>query len=101
MEGNVFEFGKGDIERIVRLCYTLDKLQSRWSKDGVRHRERYVLKRAAARLRKRIRNIIDSAHCLIAKWLCEHYDYILIPPFESSKMVLKTKRNISSKTARM
>ena len=45
--GMVWEWGKQDIGRIYRLCHTIDKLQSEWSKKDIRHARRYRLKKAA------------------------------------------------------
>ncbi|CAG8798034.1 35873_t:CDS:2, partial [Racocetra persica] len=76
--GLTIEWGKNDIGRIYRLCYALDKLQCKWSQKEVRHKKRYKLKRAARRIRKKIRNLID----------------------ETQRMVKRANRRIRSKTAR-
>ncbi len=52
----VLEIGKGDIERIVRLCFHLDKLISRAYKKKVRTKQRRSLLRAADQIRIDIRN---------------------------------------------
>ncbi|CAB4415140.1 unnamed protein product [Rhizophagus irregularis] len=36
----------------------------------------------------------------LARWLCQNYEIILLPKFETSHMVLKNKRKIQSRTAR-
>ena len=102
-DGAVFEWGKGDIERINRLCYHLDRLQAKWSAKEVRHKKRYAYKKAGMRLRKRIRNLVDEFHKKMAKWVVDGYDEVLIPKFESQGMVSTKKprkRVIGSKTAR-
>ena len=52
------------------------------------------------RVIQRIRHLIDECHHQLARWLCTNYEIILLPKFESSRMVLKNKRKIRLKTAR-
>lgn len=99
-EGTIIEWGKGDVQRIYRLCHAHDKLQSKWSQKGVRHRRRYRLKKAARRIRKKIRNLVDELHKKLTKWLVSSYETVLLPKFETSEMVWRGKRRIGSKTAR-
>ena len=96
----VVEWGKGDISRIYRLCYVMDKLQAQWSQHGVRHKKRYKLQRAARRVRERVRNLVDEAHKKFSKWLCENHHAILLPAFATSQMIRRGQRRIGSKTAR-
>lgn len=99
--GQVVEWGKHDIGRIYRLCYAVDDLQSRWTADPtVRHHKRWKMKRAAMRLRKKIRSLVDEFHRKLAKWLCESYALVLLPTFEVSQMMPRGQRRIGSKTAR-
>ena len=86
--------------RIHRLCLVLDKLQARWSDKQTLHRKRYRLKRAARRVRLKIRNLVDELHKRLATWLCESYDAVLLPKFQASQMVPKSHRKIGSRTAR-
>lgn len=92
------EFGKGDIGRITRLCQHLDDLMSRISQTGGRQRQ--SMRKAAQRMRNRIRNLIDEAHKQIAHYLTHNYKVIFLPTFETSQMVAKSKRKIRSKTVR-
>jgi putative transposase len=94
--GTVTFWGVGDIKRIERLCWYYDDLQSRWSSPDITHKKRYKLKKAGLRIQLKIRNLIDDLHKKIAKWLCENYQVILLPKFESQQMVSKLR----SKTAR-
>ena len=64
---------------IYRLCYTLDKLQSKWSQKTVRHASRYRMRKAAVRIRLKIRNLVDELHKRLVKWLCENYEVVLLP----------------------
>ena len=109
-DGQAFEFGAGDNRRILKLCQHLDALESRRNahvtgnphKFLFRHKTRASMKRAAARMRERIRNLVDEFHKKLALWLCRNHDLILIPPFPTSKMAeRKETRCIGSKTARM
>ncbi|KAL6073763.1 hypothetical protein QOT17_004760 [Balamuthia mandrillaris] len=54
--GEVTEWGKAEINEIGKLCHRLDRMQSKGTK--VNHRLRRHLRRAAARLRQRIRNLV-------------------------------------------
>lgn len=88
-----------DIGRIYRLCYYLDDLISRISK--VKSKQKRNLKKAASRIREKIKNLIYELHWKTAKFLVNNFDVILLPTFETSQMVSKkAKRKIRSKTAR-
>jgi putative transposase len=102
-DGNRFiEFGEGDINRIVRLCRSLDKMQSqRDLLKGHKNRHlRYQLNQKMKRKRRKIRNLVDEMHRKTASWLAKNYRVIALPTYESSQMVCKAKRKIQSKTAR-
>ncbi|NEP48587.1 MAG: transposase [Moorea sp. SIO3C2] len=96
------DIGMGDIGRIYRLCSHLDRLISRaaLAKGAANKRERFKLRKAAQRIRVKIRNLIDEAHKKIAAFLTCEYQIIYLPTFETSQMVDKAKRKIRSKTAR-
>ena len=98
-DGDSFqEFGKADIGRIQRLCSHLDKLLSRASNQSRKQKRRTY--QAANRLRIRIRNLVDECHKQVANYLTTQYKVILLPTFETSQMVVKSKRKLNSKTAR-
>ncbi|WP_372371592.1 RNA-guided endonuclease InsQ/TnpB family protein [Candidatus Uabimicrobium sp. HlEnr_7] len=90
--------GCGDFGRIVRLCHHLDQLTSRISKAKSRRKKR--MKKAADRMRWKIKDLISEIHHKTANFLCKHFEIIIIPPFETSQMVLRSKRKIRSKTVR-
>jgi len=94
------EWGKGDMGLIARLLHHLDRLQSKRDHMDTRARQRYRLNRAMERVRQRVRNLVDDCHHRLAKFLCESYDHILIPVFETSKMSRKATRKIDSETVR-
>jgi hypothetical protein len=43
------------------------------------HKKRANMKRAAARMRERIHNLVNELHKKAALWLCSNYDAVLIP----------------------
>lgn len=93
------EIGKGDIGRINRLCSHLDDLMSRISLSKI-SKQRQKMRKSAARLRNKIRNLVDEAHKQIANYLTNNYKLVVLPTFETSQMTKKAKRKIRSKTAR-
>eukprot|EP01085_Mycamoeba_gemmipara_P003949 Mycagemm_TRINITY_DN10268_c0_g1::TRINITY_DN10268_c0_g1_i2::g.3949::m.3949 type:complete len:630 gc:universal TRINITY_DN10268_c0_g1_i2:1945-56(-) len=98
--GESIEFGKGDIGHIYRLCHRLDKLQGAWDVKGLDHHKRWRLRKAGARIRQRIRHLVDDLHCRLAKFLCERYHVVLLPKFGTQGMIRRAQRRIGSKTAR-
>jgi len=96
------ELGKNDIARIYRLCTHLDGLISRvdLAKGRSNKRWRFRLRKAAQKIRIKIRNLIDEAHRKVACYLTSEYQMIYLPKFETSQMLAKAKRKIRSKTAR-
>lgn len=94
------EFGAGDIGRISRLCSHLDSLMSKISLSKSK-RQRSSMRKAAQRMRIKIRNLVDECHKKAASWLTKEYQIIFLPKFETSEMTKKKKRKIHSKTARM
>ena len=88
------KFGEHDFGRIVRLCYHLDALLAKISQ--ARCRVRYRLRKAAGRIRRRIQRLVNELHTKVAVWLCQHFETIYLPTFETSQMVTKLR----SKTAR-
>ena len=96
---NFLEVGSSDMGRINRLCKYLDDLMSRISLSKVA-KERQKMRRAASRLRGKIRDLIDDCHKKTASYLTKKYPAILLPKFETSEMTNRSKRKIRSKTAR-
>lgn len=93
--GNI---GQNVWEKILGYCYQLDKLISRLSK--VHGSRRQSLKRAAVRLRYRIKCLKDELHNKVAVWLCKKYKTIVIPEFSAMEMSAKHKRKLTRKTVR-
>ncbi|WP_197285365.1 MULTISPECIES: RNA-guided endonuclease TnpB family protein [Planktothricoides] len=94
----VIEIGNGDMGRIVRLCQHEYDLISRSTK--VNAKRRRSMRKAANRIREKIRNLIDEVHKKAAHYLTNNYGLIFLPRFESSHMVAKSRRKIRSKTVR-
>ena len=102
--GAAHEWGAADMGRIQRLCYHLDDLVSRYScskeKVFLSHRRRWRMKKAAKRMRKKVRSLVGDLHRKLARWLCENYRYILIPKFETKQMSAKATRKIGRRSVR-
>jgi len=88
------KIGTGDFGRVQRLCQHLDNLYSKISKAKCKQKRR--LKKAAVRIREKIKNLINEIHHKTAYFLCKNFSVIFLPPFETSQMVSKLR----SKTAR-
>ncbi len=88
------KIGTGDFGRIHRLCKHLDNLYSKIGKAKCRQKRR--LKKAAVRIREKIKNLINEIHHKTSYFLCKNFDEIFLPSFETSGMVTKLR----SKTAR-
>lgn len=84
--------------RIQKLCFKLDKLISKISKAKCQQKQR--LRKAADRLRAKIRHLVDELHKKTARFLVDNFDVILLPSFESSQMVSKSCRKLRSKSVR-
>ncbi|WPL15350.1 transposase, IS605 OrfB family [Thiorhodovibrio winogradskyi] len=95
----VGHLGEGDFSRIQRLAHYLDDLISRLSKEKNKQRQRRM-RMAAARMRDKIKHLIDELHHKVAHFLVKNFDCILLPTFETSQMAAKAKRKIRSKTVR-
>jgi putative transposase len=98
----ILEIGKYDIGRIYRLCRHLDKIMSMISTSLGRSfkRYRFKLRKAAAKIRIKIKNLIFELHKKAANYLATKYKMIFLPTFETSQMVKKGKRKLATKTAR-
>ena len=90
--------GHHAINRIQRLCSFLDDLLSRAAK--AKRPTRCNLRRAANKLRIRIRNLISELHWKVAHFLVRNYDVILLPTFETSQMTCKAGRKLNKKSVR-
>lgn len=92
------KIGNGAFSRIARLSVHLDDLLSRMTKVNAKKRRR--MKKAADRMRWKIRELISELHAKAARFLVDNFDVILLPTFETSQMARRTARKIRSKTVR-
>ena len=98
-DGLVTEWGAGDMHQLFQDCYAADRLQGRIAKTRNKTKKR---RRRAAWHRKlqRIQNKVNEVHKKMSTWLCRNHRVVLLPSFESSRMVRRRNRKIRSKTAR-
>jgi putative transposase len=93
------KIGLQNFGRILSLGRHLDSLISRRTKCDNK-RSRHNMRKAEKRLRWKIKNLIDEIHHKTVKFLLDNFDVIIIPPFETSQMSVKTKRKINAKSVR-
>lgn len=98
--------------RIMKLCMALDGVLS--SQNAMPHRAPDAQKKyeraasdTAKRIRQRIKNLVRDAHRKVAHDLIARFDTIVLPVFETSRMVRRgtgapgdPRRKINSKAAR-
>lgn len=104
-DGVVYHWGDGDMRRIFAVSLGLDKLQSKidkiQKKKGKKYkRQRKNMKRAYYKQIDRVRNKIDDVHRKLVCWLVNNYKVILIPKFDTSRMIRKADRKLHCKTVR-
>ena len=97
-DGLVFEVGNNDMTSLFKRGISMDITKSKMSKCNAR--KRWKLKRALLRTAQFIKNRVDEVHCKTTKWVSDNYDVVMLPKFETSKMVKRGERKIGSKTAR-
>jgi len=97
-DGYTHEWGVNDIKRIRRLEKYKFKLQSHISK--LKGRRKRQTNKALLRMNRRIKHLIEDCHKKLAHALCLTYHTILIPEFQTSKMVFKKKRRLNKESTR-
>lgn len=97
-EDGAFKIGDGDFARIARLGRNMDDLISRMSKAKAKQKRR--MKKALSRMKFKVWDLIDELHFKTIRFLLSNYDAVLLPTFETSKMVARSNRKIRSKTVR-
>jgi len=98
-ENSCGKIGEGCFKRIFNLCLKIDKLLSSLSKEKLFFK-RCRIKSLIGRTKWKIKDLISELHFKTANFLVKNFDIILLPTFEVSDMVDKSKRKISSRTAR-
>jgi len=83
---------------IQKLCFRLDRLVSKISKSPAKQKRR--LKKAASRLRCKVKNLVKELHHKTARFLVDNFEVILLPTFETSQMVSKSRRKLRNKSVR-
>ena len=109
--GICYLIGSNDISRIYRLCRILDELmsikvvrkngrtkQSTKTKVFVNNKHRF--NKAKAKLRDRIKTLVDEVHWKTINFLTSNFNNIILPPFNVSHMVKHKNRKISKKSVR-
>jgi putative transposase len=99
-ETSAGHIGYDDFGRIHRLCHYLDDLISRTSQKTFSSKAKREMKKAQARIRKKIKNLIKEIHYKTAVFFVNNFDVILLPTFETSQMASKAGRQLRSKTVR-
>lgn len=92
------KIGTHDIGRIQRLCSHLDGLISRSNRCSSSKKRK--MRKAASRMRRKIKNLIAELHHKAARVLVDNFDIILLPTFEVSGMSRKIGRRINRKSVR-
>ena len=90
--------GRQCINRIQRLCQHCDNLYSRATQE--KRPLRRALRKAAKKIKVKIRNLTDELHKKVAHFLVTHFDIILLPTFETKQMTKRGARKLRKKSVR-
>ena len=90
------EYAKNDNKRIRRLFEHHDKVISKAKKCKDYHKKRRIYK-AASRINAKVTNLVADMHRKVALDLVRRYQVIILPKFETSKMV-RTLPKVVSRT---
>ena len=96
-DGRVFDFGNNFGVIATRLHF-LDKLRAKID-TCKKKRSKYQMRKAFLRASSKISLIIKDFHCKLAKWLCERYENVVIPVFQTKQIAInkigrKNKRKL-------
>lgn len=102
-DNSVDKIGIGIRDKIEKLCRDIDIIISKQhqKKDGkykYNYQKRRSLRKVMHRKIKYLDNLKEELHNKSVKYLCNNYGKIIIPPFETQKMVTNIK--LDSKTSR-
>lgn len=93
------KYGEKLASRLFSRLVSLDKLRSKI--DTEKNKRKKTRKhKAFKRLSRRLQNIQKDVHYKVASDLCDKYDNIIIPEFESKNMSSKATRKLKTKTVR-
>ena len=101
-DNSINKIGIGIRNKINKICEEIDIITSKINKKvnkkyKYNHNKRRNLRKALHRKIKYLNNIREELHNKSIKYLCDNYGKIIIPPFETQKMV---KNNLNSKLSR-
>ena len=103
-DGVAGQIGDQDFSRIARWCAHLDDLMARLDPKRKDHRvsalKRRRMRKAADKMRWKIKDLVREAHFKAAKFLCDNFQVIYLPKFESQRMASKAKRKLRKKSVR-
>lgn len=99
VNGHFGHIGYHSFNRIQALCFKLDKIISKFSKEKDKHKKS-SLKRLMNRIKWKINNLVDELHWKTINYLVKNFGIVILPTFETSEMVVKKKRKLNSKSAR-
>ena len=98
-EGICGKLGAETSLKLTRYAKKNDQLTSILSKT-TNARTRRNLRSRCFELRTKIRNIVRDLHWKCANYLCQNFQQIILPMFETSQMTCKRLRKIQSKIVR-
>ena len=90
--------GQQCINRIQRLCQHYDNLYACATRE--KRPLRRALRKAANRIKVKIRNLIDELHKKVAHFLVTNFDIILLPTFKTKQMTKRGARKLRRKSVR-
>lgn len=102
-DNSIDKIGIGIREKIEKICRDIDILTSKQNKKNDKkykynYQKRKSLRKALHRKIKYLENLKTELHNKTIKFLCDNYGKIIIPPFETQKMVSENK--IDNRTSR-
>jgi transposase len=104
--GSVVSIGENEMRegsKLYEQCKKVDELISKRdklkndqkvSKNKKRNEIRQLIL-SIIRQRRRVKDMISDLHRKASKWLCENYQVILLPSFQTSKMVSKLHNKVA------
>jgi len=100
-DGHTIEIGTNASQHVYGINDEISEIQALQDSHTISHRTRRNLVRRLRRLRERGKHQIDDLHKKTAKYLCENYQAVILPPFKSGAMRQRTKkRKIGKKIVR-
>jgi transposase len=97
-DGVMVDIGVGTNKILTKIAERIDLLTSKMNE--VRSKTRRGLKRRCTLLRNKIGNIRNDLHYKTSNFLCNNFETIILPDFETSEKVKCYKRNINDTTTR-